>query len=110
MGSAAKRLDEMLAGITFKQPRLTVIANATGLPHGDPANIKSTMVKQVTSSVQWLSTIEWFKNNGIKDYLECGPGNVLSGLIKRIDKEAKTSNVQDLPTLQQAVTALAETH
>ena len=68
------------------------------------------MVKQVTSPVQWLSSIEWFKSNGIKDYLECGPGNVLSGLIKRIDKEAKTSNVQDIPTLQQAVTVVGASH
>ncbi len=108
MATAARRLDEMLAGITFKQPRMTILSNVTGMPHGGPAEIRSAMVKQVTSPVQWLSSIEWLKNNGIKDYLECGPGNVLSGLIKRIDKEAKTSNVQDVTTLQQAVTVVGD--
>jgi [acyl-carrier-protein] S-malonyltransferase len=106
MASAAKKLEATLEGVAFKQPRMTVLANATGLPHGTPDEIKRTMVKQVTSSVQWLSCVQWFGKNGIKEYLECGPGNVLSGLIKRIEKDAKTCNAQDVATVQQAVSTL----
>jgi [acyl-carrier-protein] S-malonyltransferase len=61
------------------------------------------MVRQVTSPVQWLSTVEWFKKSGVAEYVECGPGKVLSGLIKRIDKDAVLSNIQDVATLKKAV-------
>jgi [acyl-carrier-protein] S-malonyltransferase len=78
----------------------------TGSPHGTPESIKQAMVKQVTSSVQWVSGIEWFKRNGVTEYIECGPGKVLSGLIKRIDKEASSQSIQDVATLDKAVAAL----
>ena len=64
------------------------------------------MVRQVTSSVQWAAGIEWFKHNGVTEYVECGPGKVLAGLIKRIDKDATVSSIQDVATLEKAVAAL----
>jgi [acyl-carrier-protein] S-malonyltransferase len=103
MASAAKKLEAFLAGITFGQPCLPVVANATGRPHGTPEEIRRTMVRQVTSSVQWVSSVQWFKDNGINSYVECGPGKVLSGLVKRIDKDASVGNIQDCPTLKKAV-------
>jgi len=103
MGSAATKLDAFLAGVTFRKPALPVVANVTGLPHGEPDEIRRTMVRQVTSPVQWLSTVEWFKKSGVAEYVECGPGKVLSGLIKRIDKDAVLSNIQDVATLKKAV-------
>jgi [acyl-carrier-protein] S-malonyltransferase len=127
MSSAARKLEALLESVQFKSPTVPVIANVTGLPHGlpepeevkkalssrtaqlahgSPEEIKKTMVKQVTSSVRWLSSVEWFKNNGITEYIECGPGKVLSGLIKRIHSEASLSNVQDVASLKQAAEAV----
>ena len=100
MASAAEKLESFLAGVAFRKPEIPVIANATGLPHGEPDEIRRTMVRQVTSSVQWVSSIQCFKNNGTAAYVECGPGKVLSGLIKRIDKDAVLSNIQDVATLK----------
>jgi [acyl-carrier-protein] S-malonyltransferase len=75
----------------------------SGRPHGGPDEIRRDMVRQVTSPVRWLDTIRWFKSQGVTDYLECGPGRVLSGLIRRIDGDAGLHTVQDTGTLKQAV-------
>ena len=105
MKSAADRLQAFLAGVAFHPSRMPVVANVTGLPHGTAEEIRQTMVRQVTSPVRWVSCIEWFRQNGVQDYAECGPGNVLAGLIKRVDKEARVSSIQDTLTLQKALGA-----
>ena len=106
MAPAAAKLDHILAGMTFQKPAVPVRANVTAKPHGEPVEIKAVMVRQVTSSVQWVATIEGFKQDGVTEYIECGPGKVLAGLIKRIDKDASTVSIQDVPTLDKAVAAL----
>ena len=103
MSSAASRLKECLADIEIRSTDIPVLSNATGLPHGGPDEIKLNMVKQVTSSVRWVSCVQWFKEHGVRGYLECGPGKVLSGLIKRIDKEAVLNNIQDVETLKKSL-------
>ena len=106
MAPAAVKLEQILAGMTFQKPAVPVRANVTAKPHGEPVEIKAVMVRQVTSSVQWVATIEGFKQDGVTEYIECGPGKVLAGLIKRIDKDASTVSIQDVPTLDKAVAAL----
>lgn len=100
MEPAARKLENFLAPLTFAAPRVAVVANATGLPHGTPDEIKRTMVRQVTSSVQWVAGIQWFRQHGVTRYLECGPGKVLSGLVKRIHPEAALGNIQDRSSLE----------
>ena len=107
MVPAAEKLREVLEGITFNAPTLPVVANVTGKPHGTPDEIRATMLMQVTSSVRWLDCIQWLQSQGVTQFVECGPGKVLSGLIKRIDKGVSTVNIQDSETLQAAVAALA---
>lgn len=110
MSSAATKLSALLETVSFKAPAIPVVANVTGQPHaGDPAGIRRAMVHQVTSSVQWVKTVQWFQAAGVTEYEECGPGKVLSGLIKRIDKAAATYVIQDLATLKSTVTALRGT-
>jgi len=106
MASAAVKLEQVLAGVKFNPPTVPVVANVSGQPHGAPDDIKRAMVKQVTSSVRWVSSVEWFRQAGVTEYVECGPGKVLSGLIKRIDKEAASVSVQDCPSLDKAAAAL----
>ena len=85
--------------------RLTVLENLEmgAFLRQDPDGIRRDMVRQVTGSVQWLSCIQWLMDNGVSEYVECGPGRVLSGLIKRIDREAKTHTIQDVETLGKVV-------
>ena len=61
------------------------------------------MVEQVTSSVHWYQGIEWLGEQGVDTYRECGPGKVLTGLVKRIDKRASLANIHDLSSLEAVV-------
>lgn len=106
MASAAGKLEQVLCGVTIHSSAIPVLSNVTGKPHGAPAEIKAQMLKQVTSSVQWVASIEAFKAMGVTEYIECGPGKVLAGLIKRIDKDASSVSIQDVPTLEKAVAVL----
>ncbi|HNS80942.1 MAG TPA: malonyl CoA-acyl carrier protein transacylase, partial [Kiritimatiellia bacterium] len=68
--------------------------------------IPALMVRQVNSSVRWVESVEWMKAHGVSRYIECGPGKVLSGLVKRIDKEAICLNILDLESLRSSQAAL----
>jgi [acyl-carrier-protein] S-malonyltransferase len=106
MQSAAKRLEDFLKTIPFSTPAVPVVANVTGAVHGGPDEMRQCMVRQVTSPVQWVACVQGLQQMGIKGYAECGPGKVLSGLIKRIDRAAGLWDVQDASTLKKTVDAL----
>jgi [acyl-carrier-protein] S-malonyltransferase len=100
MASARERLGKFLEGIVFATPRLPVLANVTGQFHAaDGEQIKQAMLRQVTEPVRWAACV---RAAGATRFVEFGPGKVLSGLIKRIDKQNVTTNVQDLASLAAA--------
>jgi [acyl-carrier-protein] S-malonyltransferase len=107
MATAARKLEEFLRSVTVHPTRIPVISNVTGLPHGAPEDIKREMVRQVSSSVQWVTSVQWLQRQGVRRYVECGPGRVLSGLVKRIHAGAELLNVQDCPSLEKTLAALA---
>lgn len=108
MKSAAQKLERFLAGVTFQPPSLPVLSNVTGKVHErDPNAIKASMVQQVTGSVRWVDCVGTMRAMGIDTYVECGPGKVLTGLIRRIDNEARLHNIHDLPSLEATVAANA---
>ncbi|MCS6771224.1 MAG: ACP S-malonyltransferase [Kiritimatiellae bacterium] len=102
MREAADRLAETLNSIEFREPAFPVYSNVTARPHTTPEEIRRLMVAQVYSPVRWLDSIEAMKADGVTHYLECGPGKVLSGLVKRIDKGAILHSIQDLSGLNGA--------
>jgi [acyl-carrier-protein] S-malonyltransferase len=106
MAPAAAKLEVFLKDVKFGAPKVPVVANVTGQPHGGPEDIRNAMVRQVTQTVRWVSCVEWFRGRGVNAYIECGPGKVLTGLIKRIDAAAALHNVQDKATLDKTVAAL----
>ncbi len=100
MASARERLAATLADIPFDSPSLPVFSNVTGRPHTSDGNaIKTAMLHQVTDPVHWLDCI---RGSNLHTFIEFGPGKVLSGLIKRIDRQNTVANVQDLGTLDAA--------
>jgi len=106
MASAAARLEEFLKDVPIKTPSKPVISNVTGRPHGGPEEIRQAMVRQVTSAVQWVACVRYLQQNDITHYLECGPGRVLSGLIKRTHKDAELFDIQDIGTLHKTVASI----
>lgn len=95
MEPAARELAEFLEDIHIDTPRVPVVANVTGRPFDSVADIRRLMVRQVTESVQWVEGVRWMSTAGVEQWIECGPGKVLSGLVKRIDKAAAIHNIQD---------------
>jgi [acyl-carrier-protein] S-malonyltransferase len=94
MASAATRLAEVLAAVNMREPSVPVLSNVTGAVHGNLDAIRENMVKQVTHPVHWLNCVEAMAAMGVDTYVECGPGKVLTGLIRRIDKDAAAHNVE----------------
>ncbi len=108
MASAREKLAGVLAGVEFRTPEFPVLSNVSGMPHQNaPAAIKDAMLRQVTETVRWSDCVRAAIVSGAGRFVEFGPGKVLSGLIKRIDKSIVTLNVQDAASLEQTASALA---
>jgi [acyl-carrier-protein] S-malonyltransferase len=108
MKSAQPRLAAELAAISLTSPRIPVISNVTGKPHGDPAEILDRLVDQVTHAVRWEDSIRFLLSNGVTRFIEVGPGTALSGFMKRIDPSAQVMNVGDVRSLEKTVGALKD--
>jgi len=106
MASAATKLKAFLSGETFCAPKIPVYSNVTGERHGGPDAIRDAMVAQVTSSVRWMDTVGAMTRDGISHFTEFGPGQILSGLVKKTAPTAITSSVSDIVTLEAAATLL----
>ncbi len=99
MQPAADTMAAFLDGIEFAPEKVPVLSNVTATPHS-AASTKDNMVKQITSSVQWVSLVQWMVAHGVEEIIECGPGKVLAGLIKRIDKTCSVRNIGRLTDLE----------
>eukprot|EP00287_Rhodomonas_sp_CCMP768_P012618 CAMPEP_0196716682 /NCGR_PEP_ID=MMETSP1091-20130531/92_1 /TAXON_ID=302021 /ORGANISM="Rhodomonas sp., Strain CCMP768" /LENGTH=346 /DNA_ID=CAMNT_0042056803 /DNA_START=105 /DNA_END=1145 /DNA_ORIENTATION=+ len=94
MGSAVEELTEVLATIDVKKPRIPIISNVDAQPHSDPKVIKEILTRQVTSPVMWEKTISEMMDRGFEQGYELGPGKVVAGIVKRINKEANLINIE----------------
>ena len=88
--------DELQAAIEkteFKAPKCPVYQNVDGMPHTDPAEIKTNLIAQLTSSVKWTKCVQSMIADGADDFTECGPGKALQGMIGRIDKNVAAHGI-----------------
>jgi len=107
MEPAAEKLERFLDSMEFRTPRFPVVSNVTGVAHPEEGEqIKELMVRQVCSPVKWVDCMKWLAGRGAVAYLECGPGRVLAGLAKGIDKSLKVHNIADQPSLENALKEL----
>jgi len=106
MASAQSKLAAALEATNLAAPVTPVISNVTAQPHGDPAEIKARLVEQVTASVRWEASMRHLLAAGYTRFVELGPGNALSGFMKRIDKSAQMLSVSDSASLEATVKAL----
>ena len=106
MAGAQPKLRSALAGVPMRSPSVPVVSNVTARPHGQPPDIVSLLVDQVTSAVRWEESIRYLLSEGFTRFIELGPGTALTGFMKRIDKGAQALNVLDLRSLEATVKAL----
>lgn len=102
MQSAAQSLKADLLTLNFNSPVIPVVNNVDVAVTSDSLAIQDALVRQLYSPVRWTETIEYLATQGVTTVIELGAGKVLSGLIKRINKELQTSSVNDVATLQAA--------
>ncbi|KAL5720919.1 [acyl-carrier-protein] S-malonyltransferase [Ranunculus cassubicifolius] len=93
MNPAVSRLEAALAATEIRTPRIPVISNVDALPHSDPDTIKSILARQVTSPVQWETTVKTLLSKGLVKSYELGPGKVIAGIVKRMDKTSPVENI-----------------
>lgn len=106
MKEAANRLADKLEQAAFNTPSVPVVANVTARPVEDAAAIRGLLVEQVYSPVLWHDSVEWMIAQGVDTFVEIGPGSVLSGLIKKIDKSVKVINVNSLDSVSSLETVV----
>ncbi len=97
-----KELSKFADVITM--PKCSVISNSTALPITSKEQIIPRLVEQITNKVRWVDSIRYMINNDVKNFIELGPGNVLSGLVKRIDRSVTTSKIENFEDVKQFIT------
>ena len=106
MRPAAEQLAQKLDEISIHMPTMPVIHNASVTAAEDVESVKSLLAQQLYSPVRWVETVQWFAAENVSQLVECGPGKVLAGLTKRIDKSVNAVPLFDLTTLEKAQQAL----
>lgn len=94
MQPAQEELAEAIAEAKFSTPVCPVYQNVDGKPHTDPEEIKANLIKQLTAPVRWTYDVEAMIADGADEFIELGPGAVLQGLVKKINREVSTSGKQ----------------
>ena len=107
MQPAQDRLERDLRALVVSDPAIPVVANLDAEPKRDAAAAVSALVDQVTAPVRWEQVVRRLASEGVDTYVEVGPGAVLSGLIRRIDRNARLLSVADPDGVDRAVAALA---
>lgn len=106
MRPAGEKLAEALSGITIQSPAIPVVHNVHAQTESDPEKIRALLIKQIYSPVKWTSCVETMVKAGVTTTVECGPGKVLSGLNKRIEKSLACLAIEEEQAFQDALAAL----
>ncbi|WP_026463795.1 ACP S-malonyltransferase [Adhaeribacter aquaticus] len=93
MKPAEEELAQAIKATTFQKGICPVYQNVDAKPYSDPEQIKENLLKQLTAPVRWTQTVQNMIQDGAAEFIECGPGKVLQGLVKKINKEAVVSSV-----------------
>jgi [acyl-carrier-protein] S-malonyltransferase len=100
MQPAVDGMAEIIPTLTFREPSVPIIANTSARPMTTAEAVKSELLEQLCNSVQWQGSIEYMIENGVTSVIEIGPGRVLTGLMRRIDRNVETLNIGDVGAIQ----------
>jgi [acyl-carrier-protein] S-malonyltransferase len=107
MRPAAEALRQRLAEVAFAAPRIPLINNVDVAVHSDAAAIRDALYRQAFGPVRWVEVVQALRARGLSHVVECGPGKVLAGMVKRIDADAQVLALYDPATLAECKEALA---
>lgn len=107
MEPAAEKLSAVLGAVQVDDPKTPVVCNVDSRIVTRSAEVRDTLIRQVTGAVRWVENVELLKREGSNLFIEVGPGKVLCGLMRQIDREQKCVNVEDSASLEKTLAALA---
>ena len=107
MMPAQLQLAEQMASVAFQDPRFPVAANVDAHLLTQAADIRDALIRQVTGAVRWVDCIHQLQQSGVTQTIEVGPGKVLTGLNRQIDRTLNTTNVEDPASLEKTLAALS---
>lgn len=93
MEPAKQELEEAINSVEFHVPSCPIYQNVNALPQTDPAEIKKNLIAQLTSPVRWTQTVRNMVADGVDEFVECGPGSVLQGLIHKVDSSVNAHGI-----------------
>lgn len=93
MDSAKQELAEAIGNTNFNQPTCPIYQNATALPSSNVDEIKVNLMEQLTAPVRWTQSVQKMMEDGATEFIECGPGKVLQGLVKKINRKMQVSAI-----------------
>ena len=100
MKPAAKIMKDKIKNVNFKIPIYKILSNVTANPETSPEKIKNLLVEQIFSTVKWRESIIYMSNEGIKNFIEIGPGKALSGMVKRTIKNSKSFSINSITDMK----------
>ena len=100
MKKAAENMKGKIESTNFLQPKPKIISNVTAKEEGDVNKIKPLLIDQITSRVRWRESVNYITKEGVLNFLEIGPGKVLSGLVKKINKDLKITNISSIADIK----------
>jgi [acyl-carrier-protein] S-malonyltransferase len=106
MQPAEDALRPVLQAIPFADPRFPVVVNVDAVPVMDAEVIRDALIRQVTGAVRWTESVQWLIAAGVTTFVEVGPGKVLSGLLRQIDRNQKALHVEDSVSLEKMLGAV----
>ena len=107
MKPAQDRLATDLEALTFDEPAIPVVTNVDARPTSAPNELRDALVRQVSAPVRWSESMQLLVQQGVDTFVEAGPGKVLTGLMRQINRDVKTLNVEDAASLEATRVGLA---
>ena len=106
MQPAAMVMQQAFEDVNWSTPQFPVVSNVDGSLQTDPDSIRDSLVQQISAPVLWTTCMATLRKSGCTQFVECGPGNVLSGLSKRIDKSVPIKSIETVAAIEAGVTDL----
>lgn len=103
VAKSAEWLNAEMGKINFRNAKVQVISNFTAKPETKPKEIIENLTKQIKSPVRWVESVEYMINNGINTFIEFGPGKIVSGMIKAIDRNTKRYNIDKMEDVEKVL-------
>ena len=100
MNNAAKKMEEKIYKTIFKKPLFKIVSNVNAVPENDPEKIKKLLIKQISSTVRWRESIIKMSEEGVKSFIEIGPGKALTGMVKRTQKNVNCFSINSIDDIK----------